>query len=331
MRWYVEPALAQQREFNAAVLRALDETSERMSETSERLSERLDQAFERLARSEERLAETSRALEAVERGGNEQEERLVRLERRVRRDASGAAPAAAASPSETSGAADPPDYFAFEARMRGPRDLVRERQSVYVDDFFDASPVVDLGCGRGEFLELMREAGVEATGVDFDMDMVEECRANGLKAEPADVLGYLGRLDDRSLGGIFSAHLIEHLTPAVLFQLLELAAAKLRAGGLLVVETPNPLSLYALANFWSDLSHAQPLHPATLEFLVHQAGFRETELRFLGDVPEHERLRRVPLPADGALAGAREALDADVDRLNDVVFGPQDYAVVART
>jgi hypothetical protein len=102
-------------------------------------------------------------------------------------------------------------------------------------------------------------------------------------------------------------------------------------GGLLVAETPNPLSLYALANFSSDLSHEQPLHPATLEFLVKQAGFRATELRFLGELPESERLQRVPLPVEGGLGSAREALDADVDRLNDVVFGPQDYAVVART
>jgi O-antigen chain-terminating methyltransferase len=254
------------------------------------------------------------------------DERLLRVERRTRR---GAAPTPTRVSAEHD--VDLPDYFAFEARMRGSRDVVRERQSVYVGDFREAAPVLDLGCGRGEFLELLREAGVEARGIDIDPDMVEQCRADGLAVEVGDVLAYLASLDDGTLGGIFAAHVFEHLKPSVLFRLLELAATKLRSGGLLVAETPNPLSLYALANFSSDLSHEQPLHPATLEFLVRQAGFREAKVRFLGPMPERERLRPVPLPAERAFDDTREALDRNVDRLNDVVFGPQDYAVLART
>jgi O-antigen chain-terminating methyltransferase len=226
---------------------------------------------------------------------------------------------------------DAPDYFAFEARMRGPRDVVRERQSSYVDEFRDAAPVLDVGCGRGEFLELLREAGVEASGIDLDEDMVEHCREEGLDVQRAEALSFLSGLADGSLGGIFCAHLVEHLGPTALLRLLQLSAAKLQPGGVFVAETPNPLSLYALANFSADLSHDRPIHPATLEFLVRQAGFRRAELRFLGPVPEPERLRPVPLPAEPAFVDTREALDANVDRLNDVVFGPQDYSIVART
>jgi 2-polyprenyl-3-methyl-5-hydroxy-6-metoxy-1,4-benzoquinol methylase len=322
MRWYVEPALGQQRDYNSSVLKALD-----------RLSERIDVAvseFEReLEQDRERAGEARLSLEGLERSAAETEERLLRVERRARR--------APALPTPTASSPAPalppkaPDYFAFEARMRGPRGVIRERQSGYLDQFREAAPVLDLGCGRGEFLELLRDAGVEARGIDLDEDMVEHCREEGLDVDVAEALTYLEALEDGSLGGIFCAHLVEHLSPPALFRLLELAAAKLRPGGAFVAETPNPLSLYALANFSADLSHDRPIHPGTLEFLVRQAGFREAKLRFLDPVPERERLRPVPLPAERAFEDTREALDANVDRLNDVVFGPQDYAVVART
>jgi O-antigen chain-terminating methyltransferase len=120
---------------------------------------------------------------------------------------------------------------------------------------------------------------------------------------------------------------LEHLSPPALFRLLELGVAKLRPEGVFAAETPNPLSLVALANFTADLSHDRPLHPATLSFLARQAGFRDVELRFLSEPPDAERLRLVPLP-DGQ---AKDALDSNVTRLNDVVFGPQDYAVLAKT
>jgi SAM-dependent methyltransferase len=215
--------------------------------------------------------------------------------------------------------------------LRGPPDLIRERQSVYLDDFRAAAPVLDIGCGRGEFLSLLREAGVEARGIDVDSEMVTHCREEGLEVEQADALSHLASLEDDSLGGIFCAHVLEHLSPPALFRLLELAVAKLRPGGVFAAETPNPLSLVALANFSADLSHDRPLHPATLSFLARQAGFRNVELRFLSEPSEAERLKLVPLPDGRDLAPAKEALDANVNRLNDVVFGPQDYAVLATT
>jgi SAM-dependent methyltransferase len=321
IRWYVEPAFAQQREFNSSVLKALDQ-----------LNERADQARSEFARAREDAAEILVAVNTLQRSAAEADERLLRVERRVRRGDGLAANVSSQTPEPgLAAAAELPDYFAFEARMRGSRELIRERQAPYVDEFRDRSPVLDIGCGRGEFLELLRDAGVEARGIDLDADMVEHCREEGLDVQRAEAVAYLPTLGDGSLGGIFCAHVVEHLAPPALFRLLELAAAKLRQRGLFVAETPNPLSLYALANFTSDLSHDKPLHPATLEFLARQAGFRETELRFLSEPPDPERLRRVPLPSERTFDQAREALDANVARLNDVVFGPQDYAVFART
>jgi SAM-dependent methyltransferase len=293
MRWYVEPLAADQRVFNDSVLKLVDA-----------LSEQADANV--------------RARGEAERLLRELEERLVRLERR------GVAGGTAAAAPPVTVAAQPaaaalPDYFAFESRMRGSVDAIRERQRRYVEDFKDAAPVLDIGCGRGEFLSLLRDAGIEAAGIDADADMVAYARGEGLDVTQADVVQQLERTPDVSLGGIFMAQVVEHLPPAVLVQSLQLAAAKLRPGGLLVAETINPLSPLALRHYFADLTHAQPLVPETLELLARQAGFASTETRFLNEPAE-----RLQEPDDPLIA-------ANVRRLNEVLFAPLDYALLART
>jgi SAM-dependent methyltransferase len=308
MHWYVEPLAADQRRFNAAALRLADAIAERDDAGRAAVVERVDE----FAREHHAL---TTGLDAQARRAVELEERLTRLERRERP----AVAAAASAPSPPPAAAAVPDYFAFESRMRGSTESIRERQRPYVDDFRDAAPVLDLGCGRGEFLVLLREAGIEARGVDLDADMVAFARGDGLDVEQADVVQHLEALEDGSLGGVFAAQLVEHIPAPTLVRLLELAATKLRPGGLLVAETINPLSPLALRNYYADLTHAQPLVPETLELLARQAGFGSVELRFL-NAPE-ERLAE---PADPLIA-------ANVARLNELLFGPLDYAIVART
>jgi SAM-dependent methyltransferase len=292
MRWYVEPLAADQRVYNDSVLKLVDALSERADSSTAARHE-----LERLVR--------------------ELEERLARLERRGERVGDGvAAPiTVAAQPA----AAAVPDYFAFESRMRGSVESIRERQRRYVEDFQGAAPVLDVGCGRGELLALLREAGVEARGIDADADMVAYARGEDLDVEQADLVEYLERLDDASLGGIFMGQVVEHLPAGTLVQALRLAAAKLRPGGLLVAETINPLSPIALRNYFADLTHAQPLVPETLELLARQAGFAESEIRFLNEPAE-----RLTEPDDPVIA-------ANVRRLNELLFAPLDYALVART
>jgi SAM-dependent methyltransferase len=297
MRWYVEPFAAEQRRFNAAVLRLVDA-----------LSERVDAG--RIA-----VEEGLGSLAGQERRSVELEERLTRLERRERAPAAAPPPAAPVVPAP----AVVPDYFAFESRMRGSTESIRERQGPYVEDFREAAPVLDVGCGRGEFLALLREASVQARGVDVDHDMVAYARGEGLDVEQADAVEHLQGLEDGSLGGVFAAQLVEHLPAPTLVRLLDLAAAKLRPGGVLVAETINPLSPLALRNYYADLTHAQPLVPETLELLARQAGFDNVELRYL-NAPEE----RLVEPDDPVIA-------ANVSRLNELLFGPLDYAIVART
>ena len=280
LRWYVEPLAAEQRSFNDVVLKILDGI------------------LEEVDRGEAARAQAERTL-------GELEDRLTRVERR----GSGGGPAPQTVASQPAVAAVP-DYFAFEARMRGSTAHVRERQRPYVDDFRDAAPVLDVGCGRGELLGLLRDAGIEARGVDADADMVAYARGEGLEVEQADALAYLDSLPDASLGGIFAGQVIEHLPPPVLLRLLELAAQKLRPGGLLIAETINPLSPLALRSYYADLTHAQPLVPETLALLASHAGFRTIETRFL-NAPRH-------------------ADDVD-ERIREILFAPLDYAIVART
>jgi O-antigen chain-terminating methyltransferase len=294
MRWYVEPMASDQRIFNDAVLKLVDA-----------LSERADAA--------------TAGREQAERVARELEERLARLERRGPAAREGRTEAAvpmtvAVQPR----AAAVPDYFAFESRMRGSVETIRERQRRYVADFRDAAPVLDVGCGRGELLGLLRDSGIEARGIDADADMVAYARGEGLEVEQADLVEHLDGLPNGSLGGIFMGQVVEHLPADVLVRALELAAEKLRRGGILVAETINPLSPLALRNYFADLTHAQPLVPETLELLAKQAGFGATEIRFLNEPAE-----RLSEPDDPVIA-------ANVRRLNELLFAPLDYALVAR-
>jgi SAM-dependent methyltransferase len=308
MRWYVEPFAADQRAFNDAALKLVDH-----------LFVEVDLLLVELERVTGELAE--RRDDA--RRADELDQRLTRLERSGRSD--GAPTTVARQPK----AEALEDYFAFEVRMRPTAD-VRERQSVYVDDFRGADPVLDVGCGRGEFLGLLRDAGIAARGVDGDADMVAFARGEGHDVEHADALDYLEGLEDGSFGGIFAGQVVEHLPPRQLVGLLDLARRKLRPGGLFVAETINPLSPIALRHYFADLTHAQPLVPETLELLVRQAGFSEVETRYLNEPAESERLRAVELPSEPEFDGARTTLAANVERVNRILFGPLDYAILAR-
>jgi O-antigen chain-terminating methyltransferase len=328
VRWYVEPIAAEQRAFNSAVLRLVDDVTawtaagiDAVRREHERLAAKVDEI--------EAALRVELQAESDHRDQRETafEDRLLRVERRpaARSVPATAGPVAAQAPAQQL-----IDYFGFETKMRQSRDEIRKRQARHVEDFRDAAPVLDVGCGRGEFLELLRDAGVEARGVDLDADMVAFCRGEGLDVAEGDALAYLEGLEDASLGGIFCAHMVEHLPPATLVRLLELVAAKLRQGGVFVAETPNPRTLVALQTFFADLTHQQPLHPETLAFLVRQAGLRDIETRFLNPPPDDARLGPVPLPEGDEFEPARRALAENAEKLNEVVFGPQDYAVVGR-
>ena len=157
-------------------------------------------------------------------------------------------------------------YRRFEDVFRGGEKMIADRQRPYLEKIGDRAPVLDVGCGRGEFLELLRDAGIEARGIDVDADMVSHCEAKDLAVEQADVVSFLDAQPDRSLGVIFSAQLIEHLDYEELLRFFDLAHAKLGPDGLFVAETVNPHSIRAFKAFWTDPTHRSPIFP---EVAVH--------------------------------------------------------------
>jgi SAM-dependent methyltransferase len=165
-------------------------------------------------------------------------------------------------------------YREFEEVFRGPEERVRQRQRRFLELLDGHEPVLDVGCGRGEFLDLLREHGLRYMGVDLDDGMVDRCRAKGhTSVEQGTGNDYLARIPDESLGAVFSAQVIEHIPYPELLRFLELSHARLREGGLFVAETVNPHAPHALKTFWVDPTHQHPLFPETVLVLCRIAGF----------------------------------------------------------
>jgi len=222
-------------------------------------------------------------------------------------------------------------YVGFEDRYRGTREEIRERMASYVPYFKNATHVLDVGCGRGEFLELLREAGVRATGVDINHEMVEQCRAAGLDVSAGDALIYLNDVEDRSLGGLFASQVVEHLTPDYLLRFLETAYHKLRPGAPIVLETINPACWSAFFDaYLRDITHVQPLHPDTLRYLLTATGYGSVDIRYSSPYPDVSKLKGVPQESAGTpeLQRLADAFNANVDNLNRLLFSNRDYAVI---
>jgi SAM-dependent methyltransferase len=205
-------------------------------------------------------------------------------------------------------------YAEFENELRGPEAAVREQLRPIVSHFRIA-PVVDLGCGRGELLEEFRNAVVPSYGVDSNKIMVGAARAKGLRVLHEDLFDHVERLEEASLGGIVATHVIEHLTPPAVRHLLNEARRVLVPGGCLVLETPNPTAIWAYAQHWGrDPTHRWAPHPDTLGFMAGRAGLTIVNTLFTDPVPDQDRLK---------------AGDPDAERLNDFLYGPQNYVLVA--
>jgi O-antigen chain-terminating methyltransferase len=228
-------------------------------------------------------------------------------------------------------------YVGFEDRFRGSEAAIRARLADFVPYFAGQSNVLDVGCGRGEFLDLLREAGVPALGIDLNPEMVEVCRARGFDAAVADARTYLGGVADESLGGMIAVQVIEHLEPAYLSQLLALAFDKVRPGGKIVLETINPACWVAFfESFIRDLTHVKPIHPETLQYLLQASGFANVEIVYRAPIAPEGKLQRVTPRAahfdDRAADPLTElvaSFNSNVDRLNERIFSFQDFAAIA--
>lgn len=346
-RWYLQPILQQQVDFNASVVRMAQylepllrvlEGETRALRLEAREYDQANLAFtRRFAQLELVMQSLTSTIEQLQRTADPEqrmllEPRLARLEATFRGIAPGQPPASGgAQEPPPDGQVVLPDYLAFEQRFRGPTEQVKENQRPYVDYFSPPGLVVDLGCGRGEFLELLREAGIPARGVESNGEMVAYCRERALDVEHADLFTFLAAQTEESLGGVFLAQVIEHLPPPKLLELLHLCYQKLSPGGVLVAETINPMCVVALvSHFTIDLSHCKPIHPETALFLAQAVGFADARLHYTSPVPERGRLQPIePAPQAGA-GDWRTVFNENVRKLNDLLYTYQDYALVAR-
>lgn len=218
------------------------------------------------------------------------------------------------------------DYADFEDYFRGSEELVKKSQRIYIPYFEGKKNVIDLGCGRGEFLELLKENGIGAVGVEQYAPFVQRCKEKGLAVEENEAVEYVHNLEAEFVDGIFAAQLVEHLETNQLVQLCNDAYQKLQQGGCLVFETPNPtcLAIYTHA-FYIDPSHSKPVHPLTLEYILKKAGFEKVEVVY----PEGSKLgERLPVFEADDISNVDE-MNNGITRLSEMVFGSQDYAIVA--
>jgi 2-polyprenyl-3-methyl-5-hydroxy-6-metoxy-1,4-benzoquinol methylase len=204
------------------------------------------------------------------------------------------------------------DYQAFSDRFRGSEDHVRENQRFYATRF--QGDVLDIGCGHGEFLEVMRETGVQAKGIDLSPESIAYCQAKGLNVEQADLFTYLVNQADHQLDGIFSSQVVEHLPVNAIPKMIELCAAKLRQGGLIAIETPNPACLAIFAtHFYLDPTHVRPVPSQLLAFYLQEAGFGAIEV-----------VERFPA------ADSFPELNELPEGVRNKFFGGLDYVILAR-
>lgn len=206
------------------------------------------------------------------------------------------------------------DWMLFAQKFRGSENAIRQSFQRYTPFFEKSSNILDIGCGRGEFLELMREANVSAKGIDLSAENTALCTSKKLDVERADVFPYLATIADGSLGGIFCAQVIEHLTAAQTIHLVRLCAQKLKSGSPILFETPNPECLAIFAtHFYLDPTHIRPVPPQLMAFYLEEAGFGRIEVIQVA-------------PAEESIPAVKEL----PEEFRQKFFGSLDYAISAR-
>ena len=348
----VGPPIETQQRFNAALVDHLNRNArvhEQTSRSQAALIEALSEQWAALARFESLLIQFLQTItvyvDSKDRslGGSELRERLALTEQRLqalKRVIERAAPLPATSAPAAPGAApfagevDSLTYVGFEDRFRGTQEEIRRRVEDYVPLLAAADDIVDIGCGRGELLALLAARGVRARGVDVNAAMVALCQEKGLQAELGDGLSFLERQPDASIGGLIAVQVVEHLSPAYLTAFLAAAFHKMRPGAPLVLETINPSCWMAFfETYIRDLTHQHPLHPDTLKYLVHAAGFSQVDAQFRSPVSTDDRLVAASTPGaaeDPGLGRVIAAINDHAEKLNRRLFSFMDYVVLAK-
>ncbi len=312
--------------FNHATIDVLGHQQQRIEDLTLRVDELLHR-IDALRSDFERVTEEIHQDQRRELGRWRSDHALVERmlhEIRVGRDTGDVAAAFSAEDFQDPGTSDQL-YEDFEDLHRGSDELVRNRLSSYVPDLRKVEArgrVLDIGTGRGEFLELMAQAGIGAYGIDTNAAAVDRCRAAGFEVLHTDALTHLAQLPEESLAAITAFHLVEHLPFEAVVAIVDHSVRVLRPGGLLIIETPNPSNLVVGASsFYLDPTHRRPWPPPLLHFTLWARGFNPIDVRYLN--PPAERLE---LPSE--LGEQRKLWNDVIERLNQLLFAPNDYCVI---
>ena len=308
IRFVIWPIVTTQNKFNASVTASINALYNNEVVTLEYL-QREHEDNKKICELENRLSQLGTEFQELKRKNNELEQALVK--HGTKKEAS---------------LYDYIDYGKFEEYFRGSQEEILERQRIYLRYFDGMHDVVDLGCGRGEFLELLKEQSIDAVGVEVYDEFVKVCQEKGLQVVKEDALTYICGLEEGSVDGIFAAQLVEHLKPEELVQLCQNSYKKLTENGCLIFETPNPtcLSIYTNA-FYIDPTHTKPVHPKTLESYLINAGFSKVEILFTEGSKVNYKLPLLEIPN---MPNLEEVNDA-INLLSELIFGSQDYAIIA--
>jgi O-antigen chain-terminating methyltransferase len=223
-------------------------------------------------------------------------------------------------------------YFNLEDKLRGSEEEIAFRQHYYLEYLRECQPVLDVGCGRGEMLLQLRDNNIQAFGIDSNTLMVEYCLSKNLNVVKGDAIPYLISLNDKALGAIFASHFIEHLSSSDLMTFLTAAYNKLKEEGILIIETPNVLGLYTLSrSFYLDITHVNPIHPNTLELLLELLNFKIIKKIFFSEWDESLQLHSLPnMMFDENYKDVFKLIQSNFTKLNEIIFAPRDYAIIAK-
>lgn len=224
------------------------------------------------------------------------------------------------------------DYEKFENHFRGSETEIKKRLSMYLPYFEGKNNVIDLGCGRGELLELLKENHIHARGVDMYKPFVEYCNNSGLNVVYGNAIEFVYELDDDTVEAIFAAQLIEHIKITELVRLCNESYKKLKEGGCLILETPNPTCLAIYTNaFYVDPSHNKPVHPKLLEYILQEAGFEDVQIVFTECSKVGYSLPFIDMEyaTDPKEKQNLKDINDGIGVLSNIMFGSQDYAIIA--
>lgn len=329
--------LCNQFEFNALVTQTINALAEDRArkEQVQHLFERTDFLFTELDKKIETIAAKSQALYTKQQQFDatitninnialEDQSRVLQIDDTVKQIAT--------KLQEEREGLDIHTYHLFNEKFRDTVDAIKQRQQIYLDYFKERTNVVDLGCGRGEFLDLLHEHNIPALGIDINEEMITAIQQRGLKAQISNLLEFLSQSPENSFDGIFSAQVVEHLTLPDIRRMLGLCYQKMKPNGVIIIETLNPLSFYSYSrNYLLDLTHQRPLHPQALKFLMQCNGFRNVEIKFTSAVTLEEMLQGIEIPKeinqDQTVAWGK--VNLALAQLNELFFGWQEYAIIA--